>query len=335
MFIQRRMNRISLATLALVAALATATGCSSTPEPAPASPGGGGGEMETIDIVAGVAASMSSLSLLMGIEQGFFEEQGLNVTTAPVGTGSAGVTGLINGEIQVALGGLSGTITAASQGIPVVFVSGGIADQDGPEGTWYSTLVAPDSGIESFADLEGKSVAINSLNCCWDFWTREAVEADGGDASTLKLVQLPFAQQATALASGQVDAITTQQPFAAQAELEGFVSIGDPAAIAYDNPENGNTNYFMATSFIDANPGVVERWRAALQKSADYAAANPEEVRKAAVSIVSLDPALVAAAPVPNFVVDLDLDAIEKEAGWLVDYGVIPKAAAVEDMIAP
>lgn len=332
MFVQRRMNRIPIAALALAATLVAVSGCGSS------GPGGstdpGSDTAETVDIVAGVAPSMSSLNLYIGIEQGFFEEEGLNVTTAPVGTGAAGVTSLINGEFQVALGGLSGTITAVSQGIPVAFVSGGIAD-GGEDGNFYATLVSPDSDITSFKDLEGKTVALNSLNCCWEFWTRESVIADGGDADAVEFVQLAFAQQADALASGQVDAITTQQPFATQAELRDFVTIGNPAAIAYDNPTAGTTNYFMAQSFIDENPGVVERWRSALQKSADYANENPDLVREEAVELVSLDPDLVEATPVPNFVVDLDLDAIEKETGWLLEHDVIQDAPSVEDTVAP
>jgi NitT/TauT family transport system substrate-binding protein len=299
-------------------------------------PGGGdtGNAQEPIDIVAGVATSMSSIDLRLGVEKGFFKEQGLNVSTVPVQTGAAGVTQLVSNQIQVALGGLSGTITAVSQGIPIVFVSGGIADTESEQGSWYGTLVAPDSGIKSFKDLEGKKVALNSVNCCWDFWTRESVEKDGGDQSKLQMVQLPFAQQAAALKAGQVDAITTQQPFVKQAELQGFVSLGDPAAKAYDNPKNGNTNYFMAKKFVSDHPDVVQRWRAALQKSADYANEHPDEVRKIAVDTVKLDQKLVDATPVPNFVADLDTDAIEKEASWLVKYGVIKTAPDVNSMVA-
>jgi len=325
------MHRIAIAAIALAATVAAVSGCSSSPSPSASNSNG----TETVDIVAGVATSMSSIDLLIGIEQGFFQEQGLNVTTVPVQTGAAGVTQLVSNQIQVALGGLSGTITAVSQGIPIVFVSGGIADTKSDQGTWYETLVSPTSGITSFKDLEGKKVALNSVNCCWDFWTREAVAADGGDQSKLQMVQLPFAQQAAALQAGQVDAITTQQPFAKQAEQQGFVSLGDPAAIAYGNPENGNTDYFMAKAFIDSHPGIVDRWRAALQKSADYANAHPDEVRKVAVDTVKLDSALVAATPVPNFVADLDTDAIQKEAGWLAKYGVIPSAPDVDSMIVP
>jgi len=312
----------------------TVAGCSGSSSNEQPGGDGTGKAQEPIDIVAGVATSMSSIDLRLGIEKGFFKEQGLNVTTVPVQTGAAGVTQLVSDQIQVALGGLSGTITAVSQGIPIVFVSGGIADTDSEQGSWYGTLVAPDSGIKSFKDLTGKKVALNSVNCCWDFWTREAVEKDGGDQSKLQMVQLPFAQQAAALKAGQVDAITTQQPFVKQAELQGFVSLGDPAAIAYDNPKNGNTDYFMAKKFVTDHPDVVERWRAALQKSADYANEHPDEVRKIAVDTVKLDKKLVDETPVPNFVAELDTDAIEKEASWLVKYGVIKTAPPVDSMVA-
>lgn len=337
MFLNSRTSRIALVGAAIAMAI-TMAGCSSpavTEKPGGDKSSAPTPTQEPIDIVAGVATSMSSINLLIGIEKGFFTEQGLNVTRVPVQTGAAGVTQLVSNQIQVALGGLSGTITAVSTGIPIVFVSGGIADTTSPEGTWYGTLVAPDSGIKSFKDLAGKKVALNSVNCCWDFWTRESVEKAGGDQSKLQMVQLPFAQQAAALKAGQVDAITTQQPFVKQAELQGFISLGDPAAIAYDNPKNGNTNYFMAKQFVDDHPDVVKRWRAALQKSADYANAHPDEVRKVAIDIVKLDPALVAASPTPNYVAALDTDAIKKEASWLVKYGVIPTAPDVKSMIVP
>jgi NitT/TauT family transport system substrate-binding protein len=330
-----RTRRIALLGAAIAVTL-TIAGCSSpSGSGQPSASNGSAAAQEPIDIVAGVATSMSSIDLLLGIQQGFFKEQGLNVTTVPVQTGAGGVTQLVSNQIQVALGGLSGTITAVSQGIPIVFVSGGIADTTSSEGTWYGTLVSPDSGIKSFKDLAGKKVALNSVNCCWDFWTREAVAKDGGDQSRLQMVQLPFAQQAAALKAGQVDAITTQQPFVKQAELQGFVSLGDPAAIAYGNPKNGNTDYFMAKKFVNDHPDVVKRWRAALQKSADYANANPDQVRKIAVDTVKLDSALVAATPTPNYVSALDTDAIQKEAGWLVKYGVISKAPDVKSMIVP
>jgi NitT/TauT family transport system substrate-binding protein len=337
LFSQGRKNRIAL--LGAIAALSLAfAGCASTPAATPASTPGGDTSAEAqepIDIVAGVAPSSSPVALLMGIEQGFFEEEGLNVTTTPAATGAAGVTQLINGQTQVALGGLSATITAVSGGIPVLFVSGGVADHDDEKGTQYQTIVAGDSDIESFADLEGKNVAVNSLKCCWELWMREAVEKDGGDQSKVNFVQLPFPDAVTALRSGDVDAISTLQPFATNLRNEGFRDIGDSAAIAFDNPEASNTMYFMSKQFVDANPTVVERWRAALQKSADYANSHPEETLAAIAKQTQTDPTNLADVPLPMYVAEVDRDAVEAEAGFLVKYGVIEKAPSIDELVAP
>ncbi len=295
---------------------------------------GQGEGQETINIVAGVAVSPSSAVLLIGQEQGFFEEEGIELELGQAASAAGGVPNLINGQLDVVLGGISGVVTAVAQGIPVQFVSGAVTDVETPQGTIYQTMVAPDSGIESFADLEGKTVAVNSLNCCWDFWIREAVEKDGGDPSTLNLVQLPFPEQAGALRNGSVDAVSTLQPFATQMRLEGFVDIGDSAAIAYDNPSNGNTNYFMATSFLQENPGLLERWQRALQRSSDYANENPEEVRALIVERVGTPADLVEQAPLPHYTAELDIDTIEKEAEFAVKYGVIEEAPSIEDMVA-
>jgi NitT/TauT family transport system substrate-binding protein len=334
LFSLTRKTRVALVGAALAVTLAAA-GCAGGGAMAPTSSGGSGGGDggKTIDIVAGVAATPSSTNLLIGIKKGYFADEGLNVTTAPIATGAGAIAQLVNGQLQIALGGLSGTITAVSQGIPIVFVSGGVIDSNSDGESQYGTLVKKDSGIKSFKDLDGKKVALNSLNCCWDFWTRESVAKDGGDQSSLKMVQLPFAQQVDALKNGQVDAITTQQPFVKQAEMAGFVSLGDPAAIAYDDPKNGNTDYFMAKSFVDANPGVVDKWRKALQKSADYANDHPDEVRAMIVETTKTAKELADAAPVPVYTADLNTDTIQKEADFLVKYKVIKSAPKLDDLV--
>jgi NitT/TauT family transport system substrate-binding protein len=308
-------------------------GCGGGSDAASSSSGTAEGQ-GTVKIVAGVAVSPSSAVLLIGQDQGFFEDEGIELELAQAASAAGGVPGLINGQLDVVLGGISGVVTAVAQGIPVQFVSGAVTDVESPQGTIYQTMVAPDSGIKSFADLEGKTVAVNSLNCCWDFWIREAVEKDGGDPSKLNLVQLPFPEQAGALRNGSVDAVSTLQPFATQMHQEGFVDIGDSPAIAYDNPKNGNTNYFMATSFLKEHPGLLERWQRAVQRSSDYANEHPDEVRALIVERVKTPADLVAAAPLPFYTAELDTDAIKKEAQFAVKYGVIDKAPSLDDLVA-
>ncbi len=337
---QRRMTRIALATATLAVAITAVAGCSSASPGASTQPSDGSSSSAIpgppVDITVGVAATTGPISVILGIQHGFFAQEGLNVTTTNVATGAAGISQLINGQLQMVQAGLAGTITAAQQGIPVEFVSGGVTDKTDAQGSIYEVLTSPTSGIKSWKDLAGKKVALNSLSCCWEFWLREAVSQDGGDQSSMSLVQLPFAQQLSALQSGQVDAASMQQPFAAQAEQAGMVSLGDSAAVANGRPDAGvSGDYFAATKWVDDNPGVLDRWRKALQEASDYTNAHPDEARAALVTLSKQDPAVVAAAPLPNYTATIDTDAIQKEAGWLVKYGVIPSAPGIDTLVAP
>lgn len=292
-----------------------------------------GDDEELATVTVGRATTASSVAVVLGMEQGFFEEEGLNIEVENSPTGAGAVAQLQNEEITVALGGLSGPIAAVAQGIGVVFVSGGVADHEVDGEGQYQTLVSPDSGIETFSDLEGATVAINSVECCWEFWTKEAVEKDGGDPSAVDVTQIPFPDQLTAMREGRVDAVTTLQPFATQLREEGFESLGNTAAIAHEDPENGNTNYFMARSFVEENPETVAAWQTALGRAADYANNNPEETKAAIVEITGQDPDLIDRAPMPFYVSEIDEDTVQREADFLVKYGVLDEAPPLDELI--
>jgi NitT/TauT family transport system substrate-binding protein len=330
---RRPKQGVALTGTLLALTLVTACGGGSDADAQSGSSGSSGSD-KPVAITAGVAASQSSTALILGAKQGFFKDEGIDLTIGQAPTGAAAITQLINGQQQVALGGISPVITAAAGGIPIQIVSGAVNDREDPAGTQYQTIVAKDSSVKSFKDLAGKTVAVNSLKCCWEFWIREAIKKDGGNPDAVKLVQLPFPDAVTALHQGEVDAISTLQPFATGLRQEGFRDIGDSPAVAYDNPNNGNTDFYMSKQFIQQNPGIVDRWRRALQKSADYANAHPDETRAQIIEKTGADPKLVQSAPLPQYTAKLDRETVEKEAGFLVKYGVIQKAPDIDTLVA-
>ena len=301
-----------------------------------AAAGSGGAAADgKIKMVAGVAATGSSTALQLGLEHGFFAEEGIDLEIGKAATGAGAITQIINGQQQVALGGISPVVTAVASNIPVQLVAGSVTDRPSPEGTINQTLVRGDSSIRSFADLTGKTVAVNSVKCCWEFWMREAVSRSGVDPASLKLVQMPFPDQVSALKQGSVDAISTTQPYATELRQQGFRDIGDSPAVAFDNPNNANTLYYMSKQFIAANPGIVDKFRRALQKSSDYANAHPDETRAKIVTQTSANADLIKAAPLPFYTAEIDRATIEKEAQFAVKYGVIQKAPDLSALVAP
>lgn len=332
MLIARRRRRTTLVGLVLTLALVSAVGCASAAgAQGPADRDGDG----LVEITAGVAASQSSTALILGAEKGFFADEGIDLTITYAASGAAGIPQVLNGQQQAVLGGISATITAVSEGIPVVIVSGSVNDRPDPAGSQYQTMVPADSDIHRFADLSGHLVAVNSLQCCWELWIREAVARDGGDPDSVEMVQLPFPDAVTALREERVDAISTVQPFATGLRREGYRDIGDSPATAYDDPENGNTVFSMSRQFVDANPGIVERWRRALQRSAEYANAHPDETRAQILEQTSAKPELVGSAPLPLYSAEIDRDAVQEEAEFLVRYGVLDSAPPLEELIVP
>ena len=96
-----------------------------------------------------------------------------------------------------------------------------------------------DSPIKSAKDLEGKTVAVNTLN--------NIVHLDGDGlgrqerrhSSKIKFVEIPFPQMEAALVAGKVDAISVHEPFAAAAARRPEIRVlsnpwGDVVAEIFD-----------------------------------------------------------------------------------------------------
>ena len=79
------------------------------------------------------------------------------------------------------------------------------------------SIVGKDSPIKSAKDLEGKTVAVNTLNNIVHLMALAWVDKNGGNSSKIKFVEIPFPQMEPALVAGKVDAISVQEPFAAVA----------------------------------------------------------------------------------------------------------------------
>ena len=52
----------------------------------------------------------------------------------------------------------------------------------------------PDSGIEDYADLEGKTIGVVDLRDSWEVGTRQSVELAGGDPSTIEFIRVAPAE---------------------------------------------------------------------------------------------------------------------------------------------
>lgn len=288
-----------------------------------------GGEPVTLTLAYFPASTNACLKVTD--ERGVFKKHGLTIkygTAAP--TGAASIAQVLNGEITVGGGAYTGVITAVSNNLPVVITNAQTKDQDEGGQTALATIVGKDSRITSFRQLEGKTVAVNSLQGTWEVALKEAVARQGGDPSKVKLVAVPFPDQAAALRSRRVDAVSTLQPFIAQLNADGYKSIGDPQAIMFGKTDSVTNVSFMSREFVEANPEAAAKFVRAQQEGNEWCNAHPEEMREAIARITKTPMDVVKSTPVPVVTASVDPAETDVWSKALVKYGIIKTAPPAE-----
>jgi NitT/TauT family transport system substrate-binding protein len=143
------------------------------------SSGSGSGEMRSIKV--GAIPIVDVAPIYLGVEQGFFKSEGLDVKLELAQGGAAIVPAVMSGQYQFGFSNTTSLLLASSQGLPLKVLTAG-AVSTGKTGADFGAVVAmPDSGIKSAADLAGKTVAVNTLRNIGDTTVRAVIDKAGAD----------------------------------------------------------------------------------------------------------------------------------------------------------
>ncbi|WP_158603534.1 ABC transporter substrate-binding protein [Micromonospora radicis] len=281
-------------------------------------------------IVIDFSPTANNAQLSLGIERGIFDRHGFEIHQVPGSGASANsVALLLNGQVQLAVSEITAVPAAVAAGFPVEIVTSLVTDYESPEGDAFSLVVPEGSGIRSFADLTGRTVAVNGLESFFDLTVLEAVRRAGGDPTQVRIVAIPFEDQVAALRQGRVDAVSTLEPFAGQLLTGGFRSIGNPATSAL-GPRSVPSILMGSQRFVDRNPEVMRRFVRAWGEVTAYANDNPAQVRQTIVRTTGAPPEAVAELPLPWYVSGIDRRSAALVARLMVDFGRIDAAPPLD-----
>lgn len=310
----------SLATFALAASAALIlSGCTdSGASPSAAPTNTDAGELRDVRVAALPIAETGAL--WAAIDAGIFEEHGLNVEVVPAQGGAQAIPALLSGDIQFAIGQPFGPIRADLQDLGIVIIgdyANSLAD-----GTDVNAVVAlGDSGITSPKDLSGKKVSVNSLGAAGDLTIRAAVDADGGDSSTIEFVEVAFPEAKAQLDAGTIQAAWVPDPFRGIILGAGGVSVVSP----YQAVIPGLTVLTNITTqkLLDEDPELVAAYSEAMAEALAYAADNEDAVRAAIATGLDIPAEAAAGITLPTFTWELDTDNIEALGDLAVQYEYI------------
>src|SRR5699024_4124594 len=200
-------------------------------------------------------------ALMIGIDEGYFKEQGLTIKTEFQESGSNIVASTASGEYDIATSAASVQMQAAAKDIPIKI----IAPSTSRAGRATGIVVPGDSGIKEPQDLKGKRVGTNGLKNITTLGVSATVKSAGVDPSSVEFIEIPLAEQFTAMGEGHIDAMALGEPFVTQALDKGARYLIDPYEALGENAPI--STWFASSRFIKECPERVESFVVAISKS--------------------------------------------------------------------
>ncbi|MCW2133756.1 ABC transporter substrate-binding protein [Arthrobacter sp. VKM Ac-2550] len=307
------------------------TGCGSgSPSGSEAPEGSAGASGGLQDVTVGVLTIAPSAAMQYGIDEGIFEKYGLNVELQTGQGGAAMLPAVSTGTMNFAVGNPLSVMTAVNKGLDMKIVSG--YSNSKAEGEDINAVVTKaDSGIEDFADLEGKTTAVNTLKTQGDLTIMESAAIDGGDPSALKFSEMPFPDMEAQLERGNVDAIWIPEPFQSRALAnENYKLVGYPNQKALPGLPTMVT--FTSGSYAEENPEIVADFKAAVTETLAAAEADPEGVRAVLPKFMGMDEAVAKDLKMETFDGEVPTQVLSDMGELMVKYEYVDSAPDVDAM---
>ena len=281
---------------------------------------GGTADDELTPITVGILPIADLAPLYHGIEEGYFTEEGLAVTTEVGQGGAALVPAVVSGDYQLAFGNYVSLMLARQNGVEMQIVGNVVSGAESADRGTNALLAAPDSGITSVDDLAGRTFAVTTLNNVAEVNIRTMLREAGVDDADIEFVEMPFPDMNAAVESGQVDVSWQAQPFVTLGESAGLVNVGDPMYAT--TPSMPLAGMFASQDWIEENPDLVEAFDRAMRRSLE-ASGDDEAMRAAIEANTETPPEVIPELALANWQADLDTEKLQLIGELAAEYGLL------------
>jgi NitT/TauT family transport system substrate-binding protein len=230
--------------------------------------------------------SMLYLPLYVAIDEGFFTEQGIDLTKETAGAPTVALSAVISGSAQFSIHGPEWTAIAASKGAPVDI----IANVVNGAAVWIAT--APDFKFESIKDVKGQKIVTGLMPTTSTSLFMKLLKENGMDPKTdVEMIQVAIGSEPGPFVAKQADVAVMYEPGLDQVVAKGMkVVLGFPKLY-------GAYAFSAVTARNDVDPDTAQRVVNGMEMAMRFMTKN--EARTAEIAkkeFPNLDPAVVEAA---------------------------------------
>lgn len=224
-----------------------------------------------------VAHSIFYAPMYVAIEQGYFEEEGLNLTLVTGFGADKTMTAVLSNDADIGFMGPESTVYAYNEGANDRVVN--FAQLTQRAGNFL--VARKEMKNFSWSDLQGKTVLGGRKGGMPEMIFEYILKKNNLNPSTDLIINqsIDFGSTAAAFSSGQGDFSVEFEPSATTLESEGNNYV--VASLGVDSGYVPYTAFSAKSSYIEKNPDIIQSFTNALQKGMLYVNTHtPEEIAK-------------------------------------------------------
>jgi NitT/TauT family transport system substrate-binding protein len=257
---------------------------------------------------------------------GFFKAAGVDVDLQNGAANGAAISAAVaSGALDAGVSNLVSVIQAHAKGIPFVVIGpGGLYTSKTP-----STLLFVPNGstVRNAADLNGKTVAVNTLGGLPQYGVADWIDKNGGRSDSVHFTEIGPLDMIVALKSGRIDAGAFVEPFASAARSTGRAVAAPFDAIA---PSFLITSWFATAAWAQSHRDTVRKLADAIAKTAVWSNKNHAETGAILMKYAKLEADTLKTMQRTIFADRLDLSLVQPVIDLTARYGGIPAFKASE-----
>jgi len=250
---------------------------------------------ETVTLKIAVLPIIDTLPLYVAQQQGFFTEHNVKVELIPVASAPERVQLVASGQVDGTINETLSVMLFNKDTIQMQAVRYALRPAEG-YGHFF-ILASGASGITTPAGFKGVEIGV-SQGTVIEYVTERLLTAEGLSADEIVTIPVPkIPDRMALLASGELSAATLPDPLGALAVQSGAVIVLDDS----NHPEYGFSIYSFRKEIIDAHPGTIKGFLAAVDEAIALINADPTQYTDILNEAKIVPPPLLEAYKVPPF----------------------------------
>jgi NitT/TauT family transport system substrate-binding protein len=275
----------------------------------------------------------SSLQLFVALENGYFADEGLDVTAQQCADSNVAMDALMSGHVQCSVGNGLTTLLPVEQSAPGSLRIFHPCLETQKKFT-SNVLVRRDAPFQSITDLKGHR--IGTYTGATQRHNLQMVLSKFMDPSKeIQMFQVSSALQIQAFEAGQFDALFTIEPYSTLVVDHGVGRVLDSnVRVKYIlDPYPAAANSFRS-DFVQKNPAVVRKVVRSLDRAITFIREHESEARSLLPKYLNLDPETASKCGIYEWwrMDEGDVAAIQRLSDVMVQMGELKSAVNVKAM---